>query len=120
MSTVDLGVKLDLKQIALRARNAEYNPKRFTAAVIMRIREPKATALAFGTGKLVCLSPRDSGSSQVCTGTKSERLAKEASRKFAAIIKRIGFAVKFNDFKVVNIVASCDIRYTRVGKVSFD
>ena len=31
---------------ALHARNAEYNPKRF-AAVIMRIREPKTTALIF-------------------------------------------------------------------------
>lgn len=27
VSTVNLGCKLDLKTIALRARNAEYNPK---------------------------------------------------------------------------------------------
>ena len=27
VSTVNLGCKLDLKDIALRARNAEYNPK---------------------------------------------------------------------------------------------
>ena len=27
MSTVDLGCKLNLKEIALHARNAEYNPK---------------------------------------------------------------------------------------------
>ena len=27
VSTVNLGVKLDLKKIALHARNAEYNPK---------------------------------------------------------------------------------------------
>jgi len=41
-----------LKTIALHARNAEYNPKRF-AAVIMRIREPKTTALIFASGKMV-------------------------------------------------------------------
>ena len=41
--------KLDLKKIALHARNAEYNPKRF-AAVIMRIREPRTTALIFSSG----------------------------------------------------------------------
>jgi len=35
----------DLKTIALHARNAEYNPKRF-AAVIMRIREPKVKTLS--------------------------------------------------------------------------
>ncbi|OTF70216.1 TATA-box-binding protein-like protein, partial [Euroglyphus maynei] len=53
VSTVDLGCKLDLKRIALHARNAEYNPKRF-AAVIMRIREPRTTALIFSSGKMVC------------------------------------------------------------------
>ena len=51
--TVNLGCKLDLKKIALHARNAEYNPKRF-AAVIMRIREPRTTALIFSSGKMVC------------------------------------------------------------------
>lgn len=83
VATVNLGCKLDLKEIALHARNAEYNPKvllsafrdracsscsgahalkpifmlnptlqRF-AAVIMRIREPKTTALIFASGKMV-------------------------------------------------------------------
>ena len=50
VSTVSLECKLDLKKIALHARNAEYNPKRF-AAVIMRIREPRTTALIFSSGK---------------------------------------------------------------------
>lgn len=49
VATVNLECKLDLKNIALHARNAEYNPKRF-AAVIMRIREPKSTALIFHSG----------------------------------------------------------------------
>lgn len=41
VATVTLGCRLDLKTVALHARNAEYNPKRF-AAVIMRIREQRA------------------------------------------------------------------------------
>jgi transcription initiation factor TFIID TATA-box-binding protein len=52
VATVDLNCQLDLKEIALKCRNAEYNPKRFTA-VIMRIRDPKTTALIFGSGKMV-------------------------------------------------------------------
>uniref|UniRef100_A0A453JIU1 TATA-box-binding protein n=1 Tax=Aegilops tauschii subsp. strangulata TaxID=200361 RepID=A0A453JIU1_AEGTS len=68
VSTVNLDCKLDLKAIALQARNAEYNPKRF-AAVIMRIREPKTTALIFASGKMVC------------TGAKSEQQSKLAARK---------------------------------------
>lgn len=49
VATCGLGCELDLKRIAQHARNAEYNPKRF-AAVIMRIREPKTTALIFSSG----------------------------------------------------------------------
>ncbi|XP_042006322.1 TATA-box-binding protein-like [Salvia splendens] len=69
VSTVNLDCKLDLKAIALQARNAEYNPKRF-AAVIMRIREQKTTALIFASGKMVC------------TGAKSEAQSKLAARKY--------------------------------------
>lgn len=49
VSTANLKCKLDLKEIALKCRNAEYNPKRF-AAVIMRLRDPKTTALVFESG----------------------------------------------------------------------
>ncbi|KAF7638496.1 PX domain-containing protein [Meloidogyne graminicola] len=49
VSTVNLDVKLDLNQIAKTALNSEYNPKRFSA-VIMRIRDPRSTALIFNNG----------------------------------------------------------------------
>ncbi|KAF1868142.1 hypothetical protein Lal_00018658 [Lupinus albus] len=128
VSTVNLDCKLDLKTIALQARNAEYNPKarwltargshlvgsarvgihnltltsdssaRF-AAVIMRIREPKTTALIFASGKMVC------------TGAKSEAQSKLAARKYARIIQKLGFPAKFKDFKIQNIVGSCDVKF---------
>jgi transcription initiation factor TFIID TATA-box-binding protein len=80
VSTISVGCKLDLKKIALQARNAEYNPKRF-AALIMRIRAPRTTALIFSSGKMVC------------TGAKSEDESKLAARKYARIIQKLGFAV---------------------------
>ncbi|KAJ3345720.1 TATA box-binding protein-like protein 2 [Entophlyctis luteolus] len=98
VSTVNLECKLDLKTIALRARNAEYNPKRF-AAVIMRIRDPKTTALIFASGKMVI------------TGAKSEDFSKLAARKYARIIQKLGFPAKFTEFKVQNIVGSCDVKF---------
>ncbi|CDP05115.1 unnamed protein product [Coffea canephora] len=58
VSTVNLNCMLDLKAIAMHARNAEYNPRRF-AAVIMRIREPKTTALIFATGKINIVGSTD-------------------------------------------------------------
>lgn len=66
--TINLAIRLDLVQITQTARNAEYNPNKFQVrkpmmrvyllylkmrvmqAVIMRIREPKATSLMFSTG----------------------------------------------------------------------
>ncbi|ETN77650.1 transcription factor TFIID [Necator americanus] len=98
VSTVNLGVPLDLKKIALHARNAEYNPKRF-AAVIMRIREPRTTALIFSSGKMVC------------TGAKSEDASRLAARKYARIVQKLGFDAKFTEFKVQNMVGSCDVRF---------
>ncbi|KAK1582830.1 hypothetical protein Q3G72_018660 [Acer saccharum] len=74
VSTVNLDCKLDLKQIALQARNTEYNPK-------------------------------------VCTGAKSEQQSKLAARKYARIIQKLGFPARFKDFKIQNIVGSCDVKF---------
>jgi len=99
VATVNLGCKLDLKEIALHARNAEYNPKRF-AAVIMRIRDPKTTALIFASGKMVC------------TGAKSEQDSRLAAKKYCRIIQRLGFKdAEFKEFKIQNIVGSCDVKF---------
>jgi len=87
VSTANLGVELDLRKISYTARNAEYNPKRF-AAVIIRIRDPKTTALIFQTGKMVC------------TGAKSRQDSEQATKKYAKMIQKIGFDVKLRDFKV--------------------
>jgi transcription initiation factor TFIID TATA-box-binding protein len=65
----------------------------------MRIREPKTTALIFASGKMVV------------TGAKSEDDSKLASRKYARIIQKLGFNAKFTDFKIQNIVGSCDVKF---------
>jgi transcription initiation factor TFIID TATA-box-binding protein len=65
----------------------------------MRIREPKTTALIFASGKMVC------------TGAKSEDESRLAARKYARIIQKLGFPAKFQDFKIQNIVGSCDVGF---------
>ena len=83
VSTANLSIKLDLRKIALNCRNAEYNPKRF-AAVIIRIRDPKTTALIFSSGKMVI------------TGAKSEEQSQIAAKKYAKMIKKVGYpGIKF-------------------------
>jgi len=98
VSTVQMGCKLDLRSIVRQARNAEYNPRRF-AAVIMRIREPKTTALMFASGKMVC------------TGAKSEALSQLAAKKYVRVVQKCGMPAEFQEFKVQNMVGSCDVQF---------
>ncbi|KYN02494.1 PREDICTED: TATA-box-binding protein 2 [Cyphomyrmex costatus] len=98
VSTVNLQTELKLMYINVRTRNSEYNPARFTG-LIMRIQNPRATALIFRSGKLVC------------TGARSEEDSFLAAKKFARIIQKLGFPVKFSSFKIQNIVATCDLKF---------
>lgn len=87
VSTVNLSTELKLAYINTRTRNSEYNPARFTG-LIMRIRNPRATALIFRSGKLVC------------TGARCEEDSFLASKKFARIIQKIGFPVSCLPFDI--------------------
>ena len=98
VSMVNLGVPLKLREIAIQCKNAEYNPTRINA-VIMRIKEPKAAALIFNSGIIIVL------------GAQSKEKSKEAAKIFAKQIKKLGFKVKFCGFKIVNIVATCDLGF---------
>ena len=100
VSTANLNVKnLDLREIGRKCRNVEYKPKRFAAA-IMRIREPRTTALIFSSGKMVC------------TGAKNEDDSRKAALKYAKDIKKISYSkVKMSEFEIQNIVASHDVGF---------
>ncbi|XP_035230149.1 TATA-box-binding protein 2-like, partial [Stegodyphus dumicola] len=94
VSSVDLCCKLDLRKIAFRLRNAEYNPKRFHA-VVMRILQPRTAALIFASGKIVVTGARRSNR---CKGN-------------IRLIQKLGFNVRFKNFKIQNMVASCDVKF---------
>jgi transcription initiation factor TFIID TATA-box-binding protein len=70
-------------------KNVEYNSKRFAAAII-RIREPKSTALIFMSGKMVC------------TGAKSEEESEQAAKRYAKMIRKTLDLkqIKLTDFKI--------------------
>ena len=77
-------------------RTFTHTPSQRFAACIIRLREPKATALLFHTGKLVL------------TGAKNEDDARLGARKVAKIVSALGFAAAFVDFRVQNVVATGD------------
>jgi len=99
----ELGCKLDLKKIAMTARNTEYNPRRFPA-VIIRIRLPdpekKATGLVFSTGMMMVV------------GSKSYEESHFAAMKLGRMIKKIGYPeVRLKRFRIVNIQCSFTVSH---------
>ena len=108
VSIVNLGKKLNLREIALQCTNSEYNPIRINA-VIMRIKEPKTAALIFNSGVMIVL------------GAKDEENSKKAAKIFARSIKKLGYDVKLKNFKIVNIVATCDLKFpVKLTKLSLE
>ena len=66
---------IPLEKMAATLSNTEYNPEQFPGLVI-RIKEPKTSALIFSSGKVVC------------TGARSMEKVEESIKK---IIKRDAF-----------------------------
>ncbi|KAK3688201.1 Tbp1 transcription initiation factor [Podospora appendiculata] len=97
--TANTNCLLDLNFLARNCRNVQYNKKRFHA-LIMRIRDPRTTALVFARGKIVV------------TGAKSQAMGHLAARKHMRALQKCGFNVRFKDFKVQNFVASCTLGFT--------
>ena len=96
VATANLGCPLDLAEIVRHMWNVEYRPTGLNA-IIARRRSPKATALIFGTGKLVI------------TGAASEADARLAAKKNARIIQKQGYPVRFQGFRIHNIVGRAAI-----------
>ncbi len=92
-----LGKDIKLQTLVEMLEAAEYEPEQFPG-LVYRIKNPRAAALIFSSGKIVC------------TGAKSIELAKEAMRKVVDDIREIGIDLPRDfEIKVENIVASSQI-----------
>ncbi len=97
VASASLGKTLDLRVIARELGPAEYEPHRFPG-LIYRLKEPKATALLFGSGKVLC------------TGATSLEQARIAIDVVAKQVEAAGISVTKNpEIEVQNIVATSDL-----------
>jgi transcription initiation factor TFIID TATA-box-binding protein len=92
-----LGRRIVLNKLVEKMGNTEYEPEQFPG-LVYRIKDPRAAALIFSSGKIVC------------TGAKSISMAKEAMKKIVNDIRKTGVSMP-RKFKVTieNIVASTKI-----------
>ncbi len=104
VATATLDQKLDLIAIMKVFRNVEYRPKKFPG-LVFRLKRPKTATLIFSTGKMVC------------TGAKSENLARSAIRKVVKELKNNGIIILGKPtIVIVNIVASANLH----GKIDLE
>jgi len=94
VASASLMQRLDLDSIVRVFPGVEYRPEQFPG-LVYRLKKPKTATLIFSSGKMVC------------TGARSERLAKRAVMKVVEELKRNGIVIAGKpDIQVQNIVAS--------------
>ena len=80
--------------MAATLSNTEYNPEQFPGLVI-RIKDPKTSALIFSSGKVVC------------TGARTIEKVQESIKKIIKSLEKINIKIKVKpEIKIQNIVAS--------------
>ncbi|PIN79609.1 TATA-box-binding protein [Candidatus Woesearchaeota archaeon CG10_big_fil_rev_8_21_14_0_10_34_8] len=85
---------IPLEKMAATLSNTEYNPEQFPGLVI-RIREPKTSALIFSSGKVVC------------TGARTLQKVEESLQQIIKSLEKIDIKIKIAPkIHVQNIVAS--------------
>ena len=85
---------IPLEKMAATLSNTEYNPEQFPGLVI-RIKEPKTSALIFSSGKVVC------------TGARSMDKVEESIKKIIKSLEKINVKITIKpEIKIQNIVAS--------------
>ena len=97
VASASLDQKIDLLAILKVFRNVEYRPKQFPG-LVFRLKRPKTATLIFGSGKMVC------------TGAKSEKMARRAVNKVVRELKNNGIIILGKpSITIQNMVASANL-----------
>ena len=97
VASTSLEKPIPLEKMAATLSNTEYNPEQFPGLVI-RIKDPKTSALIFSSGKVVC------------TGARSMEKVNEAIKKIIKSLEKIKVKITVKpEIKIQNIVASGSI-----------
>lgn len=97
VASATIDQKLDLNDIQEKFPDVEYNPDLFPGAVF-RLQNPKTATLLFSTGKMVC------------TGSKSEDMARKAVKLVVQKMRKEKIKIKKDAVVTVqNIVSSINL-----------
>lgn len=97
VGTTSLEHDIPLEKMAATLPNTEYNPEQFPGLVI-RIKDPKTSALIFSSGKVVC------------TGAKNLEELDQCLKKIIKSLEKINIKIKITPvITIQNMVASGNI-----------
>jgi len=108
VASASLGVPIKLEKLVANLDGIEYEPEQFPG-LVMRLKDPKAAALIFSSGKVVC------------TGAKSPKDAKLVIAKIVKRMNRLGMKIPKNyKVQLENIVASAKLdRELNLNNIAF-
>ena len=109
VASTSLGVDIPLEAIVSKLEGTEYEPEQFPG-LVYRLKKPKAAALIFGSGKIVC------------TGARSIEDVNIVFKKIVETIESSGIKVPKNyKIQIENIVASAKLESTiNLDTVAFE
>ncbi len=109
VASAALGVEVPLEKVVSKLDGMEYEPEQFPG-LVYRMKKPKAAALIFGSGKIVC------------TGARSLRDVKAVFKNVVAVVQKSGVRVpKGFKMQVENIVASARLDANlNLDKIAFN
>jgi transcription initiation factor TFIID TATA-box-binding protein len=97
VASATLNQRIDLNSIVRIFPGVEYRPEQFPG-LVYRLKKPKTATLIFSSGKMVC------------TGAKSERLARKAIMKVVDELKKGGIVILAKpEIQIQNIVSSAGL-----------
>jgi len=108
VASASLGVPVKLEKMVSTMEGVEYEPEQFPG-LVMRLKDPKAAALIFSSGKVVC------------TGAKSPTDAKLVISRIVKRMNKAGFKIpKDYSVQLENIVASARLdRELNLNNIAF-
>ena len=102
--TSSYGVDLNLRKITSELWNIQYDPSKFSAA-ILRLRNPQCVILLFKTGKYVV------------TGCRSIPESVMARRRCGRMLEKLGYDVRILPYEIQNITGSYSIEKYEIKKL---
>jgi transcription initiation factor TFIID TATA-box-binding protein len=97
VASATLNQKIDLNAVVKSYPGVEYRPEQFPG-LVFRLKKPKTATLIFNSGKMVC------------TGAKSEILARRAVMTVVKELKKSGIIIIGKpELKIQNIVSSASL-----------